>query len=83
MVVMGNELKPPITAAARIGMTMRLRFSDERVVIGTRRMAARPPSAAPMAQLAAATRSGEMAKVAAAVGFSATAEVARPNLVYL
>src|SRR5580658_196237 len=82
-VVMGKELNPPITAAARIGMTMKLRFSAERVVMGTRRMAASPPRAAPMAQLAAATRSGEMARVAAAVGFSATADVANPNLVYL
>ena len=34
MVVMGNEENPPITAAARMGMTMRLRFSALRVVIG-------------------------------------------------
>ncbi len=83
MVVIGNEEKPPITAAARIGMTIRLRFSALRVVIGTNKMAARPPSAAPMNQLAAATTSGEIARVAAAVGFSATAVVARPKVVYL
>ena len=60
MVVMGNEEKPPTTAAARIGMTMSERFSLLRLVIGTRKIAAKPPNAAPMAQLAMAMTSGEI-----------------------
>ena len=83
MVVMGNEEKPPTTAAARIGMTMSERFSLLRLVIGTRKIAAKPPNAAPMAQLAMAMTSGEIPCAAAAVGFSATADVANPNRVYL
>ena len=83
MVVMGNEEKPPTTAAARIGMTMSERFSLLRLVIGTRKIAAKPPNAAPMAQLATAMTSGEIPCAAAAVGFSATADVANPNRVYL
>jgi hypothetical protein len=80
---MGNEEKPPMTAAARIGMTMSERFSLLRLVIGTKKIAANPPSAAPMAQLATAITSEEIASAPAAVGFSATADVANPNRVYL
>ena len=57
---MGNEEKPPMTAAARIGMTMSERFSLLRLVIGTKKIAANPPSAAPMAQLATAITSEEI-----------------------
>ena len=64
-------------------MTRSERFSLLRLVIGTRKIAANPPSAAPMAQLAMAITSGEIASAAAAVGFSATADVASPNRVNL
>ena len=83
MVVIGNEENPPMTAAATMGMTMSERFAALSVVMGTSRMAARPPRAAPTAQFTPATRSGEIASEAAAAGFSATAVVARPKVVYL
>ena len=51
--------------------------------IGAIKIAAMPASAEPMAQLAAAIRSGESPRLAAARWFSATALVARPNRVYL
>ncbi len=82
---MGNDEKRPTTAAWPVsGMTM----SDRRplllrLVIGTSRIAANPPRAAPRAQLTSmAMKFGEMAKEAAATGFSATAEVATPKEVY-
>ena len=51
-------------------------------MIGAIRIPARPASIAPIAQLAAATTSGEYPKVAAATSFSATAVVIRPNGVH-
>jgi hypothetical protein len=52
--------------------------SDDR---GARKIAARPASAAPAAQLAAAMTSGDQPSAEVASWFSATADDARPNRV--
>src|SRR6476620_5828146 len=80
-VVIGNDEKRPTTAATSVGTTTRASVVLLSVVIGTSRIAATPPSAAPTAQLTTAMTSGEIASDAAATGFSATADVARPKLV--
>src|SRR6478672_2496113 len=80
-IVIGNEANRPTTAATRVGTTTKANALLLRVVIGTSRIAAAPPRAAPSAQLAIAIRSGEIASDPAATGFSATAEVSRPNRV--
>src|SRR5271167_3005204 len=83
MVVAGNDENRPTVAAAMIGMTIRERLSLLRLVIGARSIAATPPSAAPTPQFNIATALGEIPRLAAALGFSATALVATPNWVNL
>src|ERR1035437_2226306 len=78
-VVIGKEENLPMTAAASTGTMIKESVVILRLVMGTSSMAANPPRAAPTPQLTVAMRLGEMARVAAAVGFSATAVVARPK----
>jgi hypothetical protein len=79
--VSGNERKPPTMAAASAGMISRVSTVGFRLVMGTMRTPATPARAPPSAQLTPATKSGETPALAALRGFSATAVVARPNVV--
>ena len=78
---MGNERNSATSAAASAASTTLVIPCTDRVMIGETRMAASPASAEPRAQLTVATVSDDRPIDAAARWFSATAEVARPNVV--
>ena len=74
----GTRRRARRPSAARIRFVIAVTCS---VTIGAMRIAARPASAEPSAQLSVAMRSGDQPSAAAARSFSATAVVARPNCV--
>ena len=80
--VIGNDVKPPTSAAASAASTSVVNAATWRLMTGASRIPAAPASAQPSPQLAVAMRSGDQPSDEAARGFSATAVVARPKLVH-
>jgi hypothetical protein len=76
-----TESKRPISAAHSAGTTSSVRSVGDIPAIGASRMIARPLMAPPMAQFAAAMKSGDQPIPAATASFSQTALVARPKRV--
>ena len=77
----GNDSNLPTRAAAMAGITSSVRVSTDMPVIGAIRIMPQAAMADPIAQVAAATMSGDQPMEAATCGFSATALVASPNRV--
>ena len=78
-----NDSNLPTSAAARAGYSRNPSVSTDSPVIGASKIPATAASAEPIAQLIAATRSGDRASAASATSFSALARVAIPNFVRL
>ncbi len=77
----GNDRKPATSAVANAASTRLVIVATCSCTMGAIRIAATPASAEPRAQLIVATKSVDNPTEAAARWFSATAEVASPNLV--
>jgi hypothetical protein len=76
--VSGNDVKPPISAAASAGITSSVSVVTCSCVIGAMSRPASPARAAPRNHVSEEIRSGDHPSAAAALVFSDTADIAQP-----